>query len=96
MTTLHPSIVVFSAILLSVSVILYAKTLHNPTAYYILPTSLWVAFIYFASWSEWFGLNDPMILRPFARMAFVFVLIVLSVFFLQAVFMENTARRKIK
>ena len=96
MTTLHPSIVVFSAILLSLSVILYARVLHNPMSYYILPTSSWVAFLYSASWAKWLDLNDPTILSPYARLAFVLVLAVISFFFLQAVFMENIAGRKIK
>ncbi|HKZ40829.1 MAG TPA: hypothetical protein VJ044_07685 [Candidatus Hodarchaeales archaeon] len=90
MATIHPLLVSLSAICLSVSIVLYARRLHNPTAYYLLPTAWWVAFIYAASWLGWLELNNPVVLSPFARAALALFIISVSVFFLQAVFRENT------
>ena len=96
MATIHPLLVSLSAICLSVSIVLYARRLHNPTAYYLLPTTLWIAFIYTASWLGWLELNNPMILSPFARMALSLFITSVSIFFLHAVFRESIARRHVK
>ena len=94
--TIHPLLVSLSAMLLSISILIYARRLHNPTAYSLLPSALWISFLYFASWQGWLDLDSAQILSPFARLALVLFIGSISIFFLQAVFREITARRILK